>query len=115
MVRGSVSLVANETRLTDEVFAANVAFLRENIDQMFVLLMGAITCFLQVFSVHPYPHNLSHPLYKGRIWNAGSWLCAIKKHDKHSDQEFWGPLPWGGGFLCGWLWLSVQRGQRLGW
>ena len=31
MVRGSVSLVANETRLTDEVFAANVAFLRENI------------------------------------------------------------------------------------
>ena len=51
MVRGSVSLVANETRLTDEVFAANVAFLRENIDQMFVLLMGAITCFLQVLSV----------------------------------------------------------------
>ena len=36
---------------SDEIFSENVAFLRENIDNMFVLLMGAITCFLQVFII----------------------------------------------------------------
>ena len=51
MVKPSVvPSMVNGSVLTDEIFSENVAFLRENIDHMFVLLMGAITCFLQVVS-----------------------------------------------------------------
>ena len=50
LVKPSIDLaLVNGSRLTDEMFSENVAFLRENVDHMFVLLMGAITCFLQVF------------------------------------------------------------------
>ena len=42
------ALMANSSGITVEVFSTNVALLRENIDQMFVLLTGAIICFLQV-------------------------------------------------------------------
>ena len=42
--------MANDSEpLTDELFSANVAFLRENVDNMFLLLMSTIICFLQVF------------------------------------------------------------------
>ena len=41
--------MANESEpLTDELFSSNVAFLKENVDNMFVLLMSTIICFLQV-------------------------------------------------------------------
>ena len=43
-------IMLNHLRLSEEIFSANVAALRENLDHMFVLLMGAITCFLQVFT-----------------------------------------------------------------
>ena len=42
------ALMANSSGITVEVFSTNVALLRENIDQMFILLTGAIICFLQV-------------------------------------------------------------------
>ena len=49
MVKVSIDpTLVNGSRMTEEMFSENVAFLRENIDHMFVLLMGAITCFLQV-------------------------------------------------------------------
>ena len=44
----TAALMANSSGITVEVFSTNVALLRENIDQMFVLLTGAIICFLQV-------------------------------------------------------------------
>ena len=41
--------MANDSEpLTDELFSSNVAFLKENVDNMFVLLMSTIICFLQV-------------------------------------------------------------------
>ena len=53
MVKPSiVPAVVNGSILAEEIFSENVAFLRENIDHMFVLLMGAITCFLQVVSFY---------------------------------------------------------------
>ena len=48
--------MANDSEpLTDELFSANVAFLKENVDNMFVLLMGTIICFLQVCNFSPSP------------------------------------------------------------
>ena len=113
------ALMANSSGITVEVFSTNVALLRENIDQMFVLLTGAIICFLQVrasltFSLmdtnpHRYPF-----LFKGWIWDARSRLGPVEKHNKHPHQEFWGPLLRGCLLLPRWLWSCLQRGQRLG-
>ena len=62
MVKPSiVSDIVNGSVLSDEIFSENVAFLRENIDNMFVLLMGAITCFLQVFII-------SYTLDNNLVW-----------------------------------------------
>ena len=51
-------IMLNHSRLSDEIFSANVAALRENLDHMFVLLMGAITCFLQVFTFFIFWKNI---------------------------------------------------------
>ena len=43
-------IMLNHLRLSEEIFSANVAALHENLDHMFVLHIGAVTCFLQVFT-----------------------------------------------------------------
>ena len=133
MVKPSiVPAVVNGSILAEEIFSENVAFLRENIDHMFVLLMGAITCFLQVVSfyilnnlsknhwggVNPGPFTSISFFWtrfiQGWIWYAWGRFCSLQKHNKYSHQEFWRPLLRRRCLLSSGLWACLQWRQRVG-
>ena len=73
----------NSEPLTDELFSSNVAFFRENVDNMFVLLMGTIICFLQVIP----PPFLSYPLLVSFRLDLACWRLALSV--RRTQQIFW--------------------------